>query len=129
MEKVKKWRLVAIEAIKQCGAAWLPHVDLPMTLKQFVARQEKLDLALVGSLQPDVRHPRECIRKYDAQYGALPRSVAVWIGPEGDFTLEELHAIQATGAQPISLGSLVLRVETAAIYCLSFLNYELGAKQ
>ena len=56
----------------------------------------------------------------------LPQSVGVWIGPEGDFTPEELEAIQAAGALPISLGRLVLRVETAAIYCLSFLNYELN---
>jgi hypothetical protein len=54
----------------------------------------------------------------------LPQSVGVWIGPEGDFTLEELKAIQNSGAQPVSLGNLVLRVETAAIYCLSILNYE-----
>jgi 16S rRNA (uracil1498-N3)-methyltransferase len=51
--------------------------------------------------------------------------VAVWIGPEGDLTVEELLAIQSAGAKPITLGPLVLRVETAAIYCLSFLNYEL----
>jgi 16S rRNA U1498 N3-methylase RsmE len=38
-----------------------------------------------------------------------------------------LKTIQAAGAQPISLGQLVLRVETATIYCLSFLNYELQA--
>jgi len=41
----------------------------------------------------------------------------------------ELAAIQAAGAKPISLGRLVLRVETAAIYCLSILNYELNTTQ
>ena len=51
----------------------------------------------------------------------------MWIGPEGDFTLAELQAIEAAGAQPITLGNLTLRVETAAVYCLSFLNYELAA--
>jgi 16S rRNA U1498 N3-methylase RsmE len=35
-----------------------------------------------------------------------------------------LKAIQKSGAQAISLGNLVLRVETAAVYCLSVLNYE-----
>jgi 16S rRNA (uracil1498-N3)-methyltransferase len=55
----------------------------------------------------------------------LPRSTAVWIGPEGDFTLEELKTIEAAGALPVTLGRLTLRVETAAIYCLSILNYEL----
>jgi len=124
-EKAEKWRLVAIEAIKQCGSAWLPRVDAPLTPHQFLARQETFDLALVGSLQADARHPRECLREFQSQQGALPRNVCVWIGPEGDFTLDELRTIQSAVAQPISLGRLVLRVETAAIYCLSFLNYEL----
>jgi len=55
----------------------------------------------------------------------LPQSAGVWIGPEGDFTLAELLAIEAAGARPITLGALTLRVETAAIYGLSLLNYEL----
>ncbi|MCU0786138.1 MAG: 16S rRNA (uracil(1498)-N(3))-methyltransferase [Verrucomicrobia bacterium] len=124
-EKADKWRLAAIEAIKQCGSAWLPRVDAPMTPKQFLARQEGFDLALVGSLQSDARHPRECLREFKSRHRALPRTVCVWIGPEGDFTPDELRAVQSAGAQPISLGRLVLRVETAAVYCLSFLNYEL----
>ena len=37
----------------------------------------------------------------------------------------DLNTIEAAGARPVSLGRLVLRVETAAIYCLSVLNYEL----
>ena len=49
----------------------------------------------------------------------------MWIGPEGDFSTTELAAIQNSGAQPVTLGNLVLRVETAAVYCLSILNYEL----
>src|SRR5437762_8490836 len=38
--KTDKWRLVAIEAIKQCGSAWLPQIDSPVTPKQFLARHE-----------------------------------------------------------------------------------------
>lgn len=123
--KHEKWQQVAIEAIKQCGAAWLPKVEAPVTIEQFQARNEKFNLALVGSLQTERRHPRECFREFETKHGRLPRSVGVWIGPEGDFTLEELKAIQAGGALPITLGNLTLRVETAAIYCLSILNYEL----
>jgi 16S rRNA (uracil1498-N3)-methyltransferase len=127
INKREKWQLVAIEAIKQCGAAWLPIIETPVTLSQFLAQKKKFDLSLVGSLQSDRRHPRECFQKFQAIHGRLPRSIGVWIGPEGDFTLNELMAIQATGAQPISFGRFVLRVETAAIYCLSILNYELQA--
>jgi len=125
MAKQEKWQLMAIEAIKQCGAAWLLEIETPVTIEEFLARKEKFDLSLVGSLQTDRRHPRECFQEFQSQHGHLPQSVAIWIGPEGDFTPDELKTIQAAGALPISLGRLVLRVETAAIYCLSILNYEL----
>jgi 16S rRNA (uracil1498-N3)-methyltransferase len=126
--KQEKWRQVAIEAIKQCGAAWLPEIGVPMTPAHFLARKETFDLSLVGSLQKERRHPRECFQEYRAKHQRPPQSTAVWIGPEGDFTPEELEAIQAAGALPISLGKLVLRVETAAIYCLSILNYEFNGQ-
>ncbi len=128
VNKQEQWQLVAIEAIKQCGAAWLPKIEMPMTPAQFLAQKEQFDLSLVGSLQTDRCHPRECFQEFQARHKRLPHSIAVWIGPEGDFTIDELKAIQASGALPISLGRLVLRVETAAIYCLSIINYELNSR-
>jgi 16S rRNA (uracil1498-N3)-methyltransferase len=127
-DKREKWQQVAIEAIKQCGATWLPKVETPQTIAEFLARGEKVDLALVGSLQTERKHPREWILEFQKVHGHLPKSAAVWIGPEGDFTLEELRAIENSGAKPMTLGRLTLRVETAAVYCLSFLNYELGGR-
>jgi len=47
------------------------------------------------------------------------------IGPEGDFTPAELALAKSHGCRPITLGPIVLRVETAALYCLSVLCYEL----
>jgi 16S rRNA (uracil1498-N3)-methyltransferase len=123
--KRDKWQQVAIEAIKQCGAAWLPAVETPVTPGQFLGRQEKFELALVGSLQKERRPPRMVLREFETKQGRPPQNAAVWIGPEGDFSTSELAAIQNSGAQPVNLGNLVLRVETAAVYCLAFLNYEL----
>ena len=123
--KQEKWQQVAVEAIKQCGAAWLPKVETPQTIQAFLNRGEQIDLALVGSLQTERRHPHDWISEFQRQQGRLPASAAVWIGPEGDFTLAELQTIEAAGARPITLGNLTLRVETAAVYCLSFLTYEL----
>ena len=124
--KREQWQQVAIEAIKQCGAAWLPEVAKPVTVSEFRIPNSEFELTLVGSLQTERRHPREWILEFQRQNRRLPKSVAVWIGPEGDFTLEELTQIEAAGARPITLGPLTLRVATAAIYCLSFLNYELN---
>ena len=123
--KCEKWQSVAIESIKQCGTPWLPKVEAPQTIAEFLARGEKIELSLVGSLQTERRHPREWILEFQKQHERLPHSAGAWIGPEGDFTLAELRAIEAAGAKPVTLGALTLRVETAAIYCLSFLNYEL----
>lgn len=125
--KVEKWRRTAIEAIKQCGSAWLPRVETPVTPAAFLTRGEQFDLQLIASLQPDGRHPREHVQDFLSERKALPATVAVWIGPEGDFTPAELNRIKAAGARPITLGSLVLRSETAAIYALSVISYELHA--
>jgi 16S rRNA (uracil1498-N3)-methyltransferase len=128
IHKVGKWQTTAIEAIKQCGSAWLPRVETPMTPKNFLARGEKFDLAVIASLQADSRHPRHYFESYRAERGALPGSICVWIGPEGDFTPAEVGAAKSAGALPISLGQLILRSDTAAIYALSVLNYELQAE-
>ncbi|MBN2505330.1 MAG: 16S rRNA (uracil(1498)-N(3))-methyltransferase [Verrucomicrobia bacterium] len=126
--KLDKWRAVAVESIKQCGWAWLPDIETPLTPQALLARHDTFDLSLVASLQAGRRHPREWFRKFQADHGRLPQSVAVWVGPEGDFTPSELDAIRAGGALPISLGPVVLRSETAAVYCLAVLNYELQAE-
>src|ERR1051326_4570554 len=63
-DKTDKWRLVAIESIKQCGSAWLPEIDAPITPKTYLTRGEKFDLALIASLQPGSRHPREVFRDF-----------------------------------------------------------------
>ena len=119
-----KWRWVAIDSIKQCGSPWLPAMEPPVTLARFIERRESFDLSWVASLVSS-QHPRKTIDSFRLDQQRPPRSVSVWIGPEGDFKEKEIRAITDAGAQPISLGSLVLRADTAAIYCLSVLNYEL----
>lgn len=125
--KLEKWRATTIEALKQCGSPWLPQIDPPQTPQKFLASSERFDLTLIASLQPEARHPREHFQNHLGERNRPPRSICVWVGPEGDFTPAEMNAVQQAGALPITLGRLVLRSETAAIYCLSVLNYELQA--
>ncbi|MCI0746285.1 MAG: 16S rRNA (uracil(1498)-N(3))-methyltransferase [Verrucomicrobia subdivision 3 bacterium] len=120
-----KWQLTAVEAIKQCGSAWLPRIDPPVAPADFLKRSEKFDIALVASLQGDGRHARHWFEEYAKRDPHPPRTACVWIGPEGDFTGDELDAIRAGGAHPITLGQLVLRADTAAIFSLSVIRAEL----
>lgn len=119
--KQTKWHLTAIEAIKQCGSPWLPQIDAPLTPAAFLKRGESFDLSLVGSLEGDGRH----VRHWFQPLAKPPRTVSIWIGPEGDFTPAELQLIRSSGAKPITLGNLVLRADTAAIYSLAVVRHEL----
>lgn len=124
--KQAKWNTVAIEAAKQCGQNWLPHVHVPRTLKDFFAESSTcLDLHLIGSLQPGALHLKKVLADFSTEHERLPQSVLMLIGPEGDFTPAELALARSHGCRPITLGPIVLRVETAALYCLSVLSYEL----
>ncbi len=117
--KREKWQRVVIEACKQCGQNWLPMVETPKTPKAYFAALPKFDLMLVASLQADARPLKELLA------GARPRSVLVLVGPEGDFTPAELALAKSHGCRPLTLGPIILRTETAALYTLSVLNHEL----
>jgi len=124
-DKAEKWQQIAIESIKQCGSPWLTKIEPPVTLKSYLARREKFDLPLIASLQADGRQPGDYIQQFRETHKHLPATACVWIGPEGDFSPAEMNVIKTEGALPITLGRLVLRSDTAAIYSLSILNYEL----
>ena len=125
-QKQAKWQQIAIEAAKQCGQNWLPRVHAPKKLGEFFSASEPVfDLRLIGSLQPDAQQLKKILKTYSSEHGDRPRSVLMLVGPEGDFTPAELALARRHGCQPITLGPIILRVETAAIYCLSVLSYEL----
>jgi 16S rRNA (uracil1498-N3)-methyltransferase len=126
-KKQNKWQTVAIDAAKQCGRNYVPKVAEPCSMKEFLENRAEYDLLLIASLQPDARHLREILQDRLAQTpeAEKPGSVLVVVGPEGDFTPAESHLAKSQGFQPITLGPIILRSETAAIFCLSALSYEL----
>lgn len=124
MNKVEKWRTTALEAMKQCGSPWLPRVEAPVSFSDFLRRGERFDLALVASLHPGARPMRSVFAEVQALEGRRPASVAVWVGPEGDFTAQEIASLVSSGAQPITLGRLVLRCDTAAVATLALVLNE-----
>jgi 16S rRNA (uracil1498-N3)-methyltransferase len=118
--KRDKWCDIAIEACKQCGQNRLPEISLPESPAAFLDRSEPSDLMLIASLQPDARRLKDVLAEQPS-----PRSVCVLVGPEGDFTPAELALAKSRGCHPITLGPIILRTETAALYCLSVLAHEL----
>src|SRR5205823_13447246 len=94
-------------------------------LKDFFSNAANFDLHLIGSPPPDAIHFTKVLCDYTDQHRDRPKSVLMLVGPERDFTPAELALAKTHGCLPITLGPIILRVETAAIYCLSVLSYEL----
>lgn len=126
--KHDKWATAALEAAKQCGNPWLPTLDPVTSAATFFAAPGDQDLKLIASLHPGARPLQAILAAHRAAHPGQPLRRAAWaLGPEGDFTPEEMAQALAAGFHPVSLGPLVLRCETAAIYALSIISYELAA--
>lgn len=123
-KKGDKWRVATIEAAKQCGNPWVPRVEPIQTLENFInsPQVQAAELRLIASLQPEAQPLREILSHHRSTHGRGPSSAAWLIGPEGDFSPEETAAALAAGWLPVSLGPLVLRCDTAAVYALSALR-------
>jgi 16S rRNA (uracil1498-N3)-methyltransferase len=121
--KSDKWRRTALEACKQCGQDTLPQIADPLPFDRWLASPaEAPGLKIIASLAPGARLLRDVLHDHPET-----RAATLLVGPEGDFTAEETNAALAAGFLPVSLGDIVLRVETATLFCLSALRYEFSA--
>jgi 16S rRNA (uracil1498-N3)-methyltransferase len=123
--KNEKWQIAALEAAKQCGNPFLPEILPVQKAAAFLETARGYDLKLIASLQPGAKSLKTVLAAFRAAQGRAPKKVLWLIGPEGDFTPAEMSLSQSSGFEPITLGPLVLRCETAAVYALSVLSYEL----
>ncbi len=124
--KRDKWQRLIIEACKQSRRAWMPTLDPVRRLNEWCETKETHegnDLSLVAALGGSAVPIKRAVNQANA-----PKTARLLIGPEGDFTPDELQHIIAQGFTPITLGPLTLRAETAAISALAILAAELGTE-
>ncbi|MEO6004991.1 MAG: RsmE family RNA methyltransferase [Opitutus sp.] len=124
-KKIDKWQTAALEAAKQCGNPYLPEVTPVQKAATFIETVRGYDLKLIASLQAGAKSLKHVLSSFQSAHGRAPRKVLWLVGPEGDFTPAEMSLAKSAGFEPITLGPLVLRCETAATYALSVLSYEL----
>ena len=149
-KKIEKWRTAALEAAKQCGNPWLPEIAPVQSFETFLSSDvasarsparpatgspatgplpssgRGCDLKLIANLHPGAKSLKTLFAESRAALGHAPRDVLWLIGPEGDFTPAEVETALRSGFQPATLGTLVLRCETAATYALSVTAHELS---
>ncbi len=120
--RLSRWRRLAQQAARQCGLAKVPDVAEPLTLEAAMRRLTvQFPGGLYGSLEADAMPLRRALAALAHHSGRM----ALFIGPEGDFTPRECGCLRAAGMLPIDLGPRILRVETAALAALCLIGHEL----
>jgi 16S rRNA (uracil1498-N3)-methyltransferase len=117
-KRTERWKKIAFEASQQSRRVKLPVVD-DVVDAPVAFRDEAAALKLLLSERAGARLMREVLSAEKAE------SVSLAVGPEGGWTEEEFAAAQRAGFQEASLGSLILRTETAVTACLASVNYAL----
>ena len=125
--KTKRLKRIALEAAKQSGLPLIPAVDGPIEFEELCAQLGLFDPAILlyeGECENDLRSIWEVHRKH--LKGKPSKPPLIVIGPEGGFTQNEVETATEHGAITSSLGSQILRVETAAVAAMTICQYELG---
>ena len=84
-----------------------------------LSQLEKFSLSLLLSPHAEVQHIKTVLRKT-----STPNAIALFIGPEGGFSDQEIAAAIQNGCIPVTLGTNILRTETAAIVAVAVTTYE-----
>jgi 16S rRNA (uracil1498-N3)-methyltransferase len=114
----ERWQKIALAASKQSQRNKVPVVDEVTDVKDLIAAAQEFDLKLIPTLPGE----RESLKEVCADKN--PKRIIVLIGPEGDFTPKEINLALKAGFIPVTFGDQVFRVETAALFIASILNYE-----
>ena len=121
--KKDRWERIAMAASKQCGRLDLASILDVSDFDTALSTSKQSELILFAALDKDALPFKDMLKD------ARPKSVSIFVGPEGDFSQKEISMAKKADSRICSLGDLVLRVETAAIYMLSCLNYELRGQR
>ena len=118
--RLERWRRIVREATAQCGRANLPVVDEPQRFEDVLKT-----LGSCYTLLPTLVEPGAPLEEHVKRLNGAS-DIVIFIGPEGDFSPEEVSLAQRFGAHPATLGNATLRSETAAIATLAILQHALG---
>jgi 16S rRNA (uracil1498-N3)-methyltransferase len=118
--KRQRWERILTEAAEQSRRGRIPALDDPRAFDQAADEADQFDLALIPWERETARPLRDVLIASDA-----PARVAIFIGPEGGFTDEEIEQAAARGIVPVTLGPRILRAETAAVVAAAITMYQL----
>lgn len=110
--RYERMKQIVISAMMQSKQVWLPLLQEPTSLHKIIGTS-KYETRLIAHCEEEMKASASDFRKQS--------SVQILIGPEGDFTREEISLSIANNFQPISLGETRLRTETAGVVAATVL--------
>ena len=114
--KTDRLERIALSAMKQSLKARRPVIDSPMPIGQLIESTTDTSCRMVCYCSGDERNTL-------GQLYTPGNDALVLIGPEGDFSPEEIAKVLSKGFLPVTLGDSRLRTETAALYAVTVLNF------
>lgn len=117
--KVDRWNKIAYEASKQSGRQFVPKVSNVDILKNIIEKFSKYDIVVLPYEKENKQNLKQLLAK-----NKNVKNVAIVIGPEGGFSDNDLALLNISNVHSVTLGSRILRTETAGIAVLSMLLYE-----
>ncbi|MEO6133900.1 MAG: RsmE family RNA methyltransferase [Ginsengibacter sp.] len=103
-----RMKTILVSAMLQSQQAWLPVIASPIKLEELVKSVEFTTKFIAHCLDGKKQELKECINSESS-------SKIILIGPEGDFTQEEIDSALVQNFIPVSLGETRLRTETAGL--------------
>ena len=122
--KKKRWRRIIKEASEQSGRAVIP--ELTETVSFETAVKSVSCPAIIPWEEEKGSLLRRVLAKILENKPTADSKLAIFIGPVGGFTFEEIHLAEEAGIIPVSLGNRILRSETAGIFTVATVLYEAG---
>jgi 16S rRNA (uracil1498-N3)-methyltransferase len=111
-ERMKK---ITISALKQSGNLWIPKIHQLNSLNLFLDQKLNYSIKLMAHCKDQPKDELSVVAKKN-------KSQIIIIGPEGDFTSEEILKARDAHFKMVSIGENRLRTETACISAISFLK-------
>jgi 16S rRNA (uracil1498-N3)-methyltransferase len=111
--RVERWRRIALESAKQSRRSSIPLVSDPRLLPDRLKVQEETAVLLLLAENERDQTLLDVLRSQAPNSGE--RNIVLAVGPEGGWTPEEQTLFQEHRWMPVSLGSTILRAETAAV--------------
>jgi len=118
--KLERWKKIIREAAKQSHVSFLPSIMYPVRLDKLIRERNEEKKLLLSENQGK---PLKDILIPGSRKGEYPSSVLLLVGPEGGWTDEEEKFILDHGYEAVSLGSQILRTETAALSSLAMIAH------